>query len=151
MKKQLYAYKDVMKEFLKKVIIKIPYFGCDYLNKHLFHKVLYSLEVKYYPKGDIILKEDDETWCLFIVTHGELEVYTEFDGNEFIIETLKEGSVLNHRVLFSDEQMFVNVRCKYGTHLAELNIENFNEIRELDKKFSNKLLMYENQLLRKSP
>lgn len=45
--------------------------------------------------------------------------------------------------------MYVNVRCKEGTHLLCLTIDKINEIRAGDKKFDKKLMMYENMLLRK--
>ena len=120
------------------------------MNKHLLHTILYSLEEKYYPIGHIVLQEQDETDKLFIVSHGALEIYSEFEGNEFLIETLNEGSVLNYRVLFTDEQMYVNVRCKCGTHLLELSLDKLKEIRAGDKNFDKKLMLFENQLLRKS-
>ena len=103
MKRHLYSYDDPMKKFLKDAICKIPYFGKNYLNKHLFHKILYSFEIKYYSPGDLVLKEDDPTNNIYIVVNGSLEIYNTFEGNEFIIETLKPGSVLNYRVIFSDD------------------------------------------------
>lgn len=45
--------------------------------------------------------------------------------------------------------MYVNVRCKVGTHLLFLSIDKINEIRSGDKNFDKKLMMYENMLLRK--
>jgi CRP-like cAMP-binding protein len=77
-----------MKTFLKNVLSKIPYLSPEYLNKHLYHTILYSLEQKYLPKGDILLKVSDDTTAVYIVTHGALEIYSEFEGNEFVIETL---------------------------------------------------------------
>ena len=127
---------------------KIPYFGPSYLNKHLFHKLLYSLEEKYYPIGHILLKEQDNTETLFIVAHGALEVYSEFEGNDFIIETLNEGSILNFRVLFTDDLMSVNIRCKKGTHLLQFPLHVLNEIRGDDKNFDKRLRVYENNLLK---
>lgn len=75
------------------------------MNKHLFHKLLYSLELKYFTSHHILLRHDDECESIYMVFTGVLEVYTEFEGNEFIIERLKSGSILNYRVIFTDDRM----------------------------------------------
>ena len=42
-------------------------------------------------------------------------MFTDFEGNEFIIETLKAGSILNFRLIFTDDLMEVNVRALSNT------------------------------------
>ena len=73
------------------------------MNQHLYHTILYSLEPRYLPPGDLLLKAQDDTTAVFIVTHGCLEMYTEFEGNDFVLETLTAGAILNYRVVFTDE------------------------------------------------
>ena len=60
---------------------------------------------------------DDPTDTLYMVVEGVLEVYTYFEGNEFSIEKLKPGSILNYRNLFTDDKMNVNVRTLGITYL----------------------------------
>jgi CRP-like cAMP-binding protein len=57
-----------------------------------------------------LLKEGDPTDKIFFVVHGILEVYTEMEGNDFVIDKLKPGSILNYRNIFTDDNMKVNVR-----------------------------------------
>ena len=57
LKRHIYSYNEDMKEYIKHILCKIPYFGPQYLNKHLFHTILYNLEEQYYPQGHILLKE----------------------------------------------------------------------------------------------
>lgn len=59
----------------------------------------------------MILKEQDETTKIYIVSSGCMVLYTEQEGNEFIVEKLYQGAILNHRVLFTDDQMHLNVRA----------------------------------------
>lgn len=54
--RHLYTYNEDTKCFLRTVLGKIPYMSPDYLNSHLFHTILYSLEQKYLSRGDILLK-----------------------------------------------------------------------------------------------
>ena len=47
-----------------------------------------------------------------------VELYTEFEGNEFVLERLISGSIINQRVLFMEDLMYVNVRAaKEGAHI----------------------------------
>ncbi len=88
-------------------MVKLPYFGKNYMQKHIFHKILYSFQMKFYNQGEVLLKEDDETDKIIFVVNGCLEVYSEFEGNEFIIEKLKTGSILNYRNICTDDKMQV--------------------------------------------
>tara|TARA_B110000285_G_C15096818_1_gene602507 strand:- start:157 stop:348 length:192 start_codon:yes stop_codon:yes gene_type:complete len=58
-----------------------------------------------------------------------LEVYTEFEGNEFIIERLNTGSIVNHNLILIDDIMRVSIRSgNEGTWLAILTEEKLFEI-----------------------
>ena len=102
-------------------MVKVPYFGNNYMQKHIFNKILYSLKMKLYNNGDEVLKLDQEIDKIIFVVSGCLEVYTEFEGNEFVLEKLKPGSILNYRnILLQDERMQVKVRSKLtgdGTYI----------------------------------
>ena len=56
---------------------------------------------------------------------------------------------MNYRVLFTDENMTVNVRANNGAHLLCLSRDKLEEIRKDNKKFQRKIQMYENAILRK--
>ena len=114
------------------------------MNKHLFHKILYSFEARFIEIGNILLKEGDKVESIFIVLSGELEIFASFEDNEFIVEKLQRGSVLNYRVIFNGDDMNVGVRASMNTHLLELSSEKFMEIRESNKIYANKVTMWEN-------
>ena len=57
-----------------------------------------------------------------------MEVYTSFEANEFIIERLFRGSVLNHRAFFMKDSMYVNIRCQKEAKVLELPLESMKEI-----------------------
>ena len=63
--------------------------------------------MKFYDQGEVLLKEWDEIEKIIFVVNGNLEVFSEFEGNEFIIEKLKPGSILNYRNIFTDDKMLV--------------------------------------------
>ena len=100
-----------MKNYAKQIITRIPYFGVNFLNKHLFHLILYNFKLKYYQSDTLVLREhQDHADRIIIVISGILEVYTDFEGNEFIIERLKAGSILNYRLIFTDDLSQINIR-----------------------------------------
>jgi CRP-like cAMP-binding protein len=98
------------------------------MNKHIFHKILYSIEMRYYAEGEMILAEGDVTDRIFFVINGSLEVYSEYEGNEFIIEVLKPGSIINYRNVFTDDSMLVNIRAREGTYTQSLKEEKLRDI-----------------------
>ena len=118
------------------------------MNKHLFHKILYSFEPSFIEIGNVLLKEGDKVESIFIILSGTLEIFASFEDNEFIVEKLQRGSVLNYRNIFNGDDMNVGVRASENTHLLELSSEKFMEIRESNKIYANKVTMWENQLLR---
>jgi len=147
--RHVYSYDDPMKQFAKKIITRIPYFGQNYLNKHLFHLILYNFQLKFYPADEIVMREkQEESDRILIVISGVLEVYTEFEGNEFIIDRLKPGSILNYRLVFTDDLMQVSVRTLDNTQTIELTEDKLREIMSSDQEFEKKLRLYENQILR---
>ena len=48
----------------------------------------------------MVLTEDSPADALFFIEDGVIDVFTKFEQNEFIIETLYKGSAINHRAFF---------------------------------------------------
>lgn len=67
-------------------------------------------------------KEGTNDQTLLLVEEGMCEVFTEFEGNEFIIDFLPQGSIINHRAIFLQDPMAVNIRCKKYTSILRLHI-----------------------------
>ena len=79
------------------------------------------MKQRHLEEGEILLRELDDTDKLYIVEYGSLEIFTEFDGNEFVIDYLPPGSVLNHYVVFTEDNMMVNIRARQPTIINELH------------------------------
>lgn len=63
------------------------------------------MEIQNFEAGTVIMKPGDEIEEILIVYSGELEVYTTMSGNEkeedeFVIDKLYSGSVINYRCFF---------------------------------------------------
>lgn len=79
---------------------------------------------------------------------GRLEVFTTFEGNEFIFEYLPAGSILNYRVLFTDDIMEFNVRFAQPTYLLQISLDSLEILEEDFPPFQKKVLGYQNNLLK---
>lgn len=90
------------------------------MDKVFFHQLLYSLVEIQYEEGQVILKQGDSPLML-IVSSGCLEVFTYFEGQEFVLAKLPPGSILNYRSLFLQEPMAFNVRCTQSCSIIEIN------------------------------
>lgn len=64
-----------------------------------------------------------------MVEDGAVELYTTFEGNEFIIERIYRGSALNFRAFFMDDLMYVYARCCKNTTLLELDKQTIESIK----------------------
>ena len=89
----MFHYNDNKKKFLKNLIRKVFYFKAGLKTQDNIHETIYSLKPVLYERGTVILKESQEVKTLMFIEHGMAEVYTEFEGNEFIIERLYERSI----------------------------------------------------------
>jgi CRP-like cAMP-binding protein len=76
---------------------------------------IYNLKQNYYEQGTVILKTFESIESMMIIMHGELEIYTEFEGNDFILERLSKGSIINHRQFLMGDISQVNIRASEGS------------------------------------
>lgn len=153
LKRHIYNYTDPLKTFTKELMIKLPYFGASYMHKHVFHKIIYSFQNKFYNEGEIILHEGDKADQIIFVVNGYLEMVTEFEGNEFVLERLTPGTILNYRNVFTDDQMQASVRSLVGGRGTSIQLLETKSLRALMIEFPDfgkRFQMYENQLLKKN-
>ena len=68
-----------------------------------------------------------------VIKRGCVEVYTYFDGNEFIIERLYTGAVINYRNLFIDDKVYLQYRAAELTILSYIDNKQFKDLIDNDK------------------
>jgi CRP-like cAMP-binding protein len=59
----------------------------------------------------MIFKEYENADKIVIICKGTCEVFTTMEGNEFVLERLEEGAVINSRAMIIEDLMYVNIRC----------------------------------------
>ena len=61
--------------------------------------------------GETVLEIEDEIDSIYFVEEGIVNVVTEFENNEFLLDKLGPGSAINYRAFFLKDQMYVNMEA----------------------------------------
>ncbi|CAI2377400.1 unnamed protein product [Moneuplotes crassus] len=155
LKEHIYTvYDDPMTSFCFSTLERIPYF--QGVGNEAIYDAIYTLTKRFCKKGEIIQKVDEEATTMYILINGIVEIYTQFEGNNFVLERLWKGSVINYRTFWVKNDIFltpmsqrktsaqeyksqVSIRCMTKSILLELK---YNEMmtlvksnEELEKKF----------------
>jgi hypothetical protein len=148
LKKHIFLnYRGTRKMFIYKVLLQINYMKT--ISYEAFHNVfMYKSIPVFLNKGDILYREGDEAKEFYVVEYGCLELFTEFEGNEFILERLPTGSILNHRTVWNEDNMKINIRAHVATYIIKFPSSMFTMVKDADANFHKSLLMYENSLIR---
>ena len=85
-----------------------------------------------------MINVNDDLDAVFIVQRGLLEAYTYFEGNEFVLERLPKGSVINMQALsgFEDDASEIYVRAVEPSIILGVSDELVSQACELDEKIS---------------
>lgn len=83
---------------------------------------------EYFEKGLIIFKQDELAMTMFFIESGCVELYTLLDGEEFILERLYRGSVLNHNAFLLADTIDISCRAKISSRLIYLDISTVNSM-----------------------
>ena len=135
--------------FLSKTIKRVTYLRN--ISDPIFFDIMFSLKPLKCEKDQLVLAEDSSADSLMFIEEGCLEVYTSFEGNEFVIERLHRGSAINSNAFFMRDSMYVNVRCTKESKVLLLSLESMKAImgKYADKdKFNNEMLYYQNKILK---
>ena len=89
---------------------------------------MFAMKLKSFEKDKVILDTDQPIESLYIINEGILEVSTSFEQNEFVIDKLGRGSILNHRTFFKKDAQNVTIRAAKDCRVFELELDSFKEI-----------------------
>lgn len=128
LEQHIYDYEDPNLSFIKSVINKIEFMKST-LNVETLHNLIYKLEKVNYIRGDTIFKAYDGADSILIIGRGFCEVTTYFEGNEFILEKLGQGSAINHRAFFLEDLIYVNIRCATNVTILKLSREAYKALQ----------------------
>ena len=119
---------------------KLPFFkGCKKEGQHHFY---YSMSYITYDKDFIIFSPGEDLYKLYLLMNGVLEFVTYFDGNEFVLERVYGGSIINYRNFFMDDEAQVYCRVLRTSFVCEIHVSEVNVIKDLHPDFEKKFVSY---------
>ena len=113
-------------DYVKKVIKRIE--PLRTISKESLYSLAYKMEKENYEKGQYITKSYDFADCLIIVLSGVCKVKTECEGNEFILDYLYRGSIVNHRAFLVDDLIYVDIICETHVQILKLTRKAYEQI-----------------------
>jgi CRP-like cAMP-binding protein len=145
-KKCNYKYKDKRKLFMIKLVKSVEYFEDE--PAEIMHQLIYKMKPVFKEKGASIVQQNEFLEKIIFVERGQIEIYAEFEGNEFVIERLGPGAVINQKAFFVNDKIQVNMRTGMNTDMYELDKKTLDEIRIKHPEFDKKLSSVENNFLK---
>lgn len=106
------------------LIKKVPFFANA--SELLLRDLVHSLKPRVYLPGSYIIKKGEQGSCMFIISHGEVEVVSG-DGQR-VYAILGEGSFVGEMAILLDEPRKANVKTKDYCDLYILEKSNFDVI-----------------------
>ncbi len=106
-------------------LLKGVYIFAEVNEKHL-EDILSHCHERRYPKGEIIVSENEKGDSMFLILEGEVKVsLVSEDGKEIILSTLIKGDFFGEMSLLDGEPRSANVIALSDVDLLELSREDF--------------------------
>ena len=86
MKKNLIKYQDKYRQWMKFTLLNIDYFRD--LSVETYEELIFHLVTETYQANDEVLKQNNHYNKIFILVHGEVELYFGLRNKEIKIDTL---------------------------------------------------------------
>ena len=58
------------------------------------------------------------------------------------------GGIVNHKVIFIEDLMYVNIRARTHTYLLTFSIEDFKDLESKHPDLAKRVMMFQNKMLR---
>ena len=103
----------------------------EYLDKvpdDILFDLIFSLISVSIDKDQPVLNVFDSISSIYFIEEGTVEVWTSFEGNEFRMDTLGPGSVINYRSVFLRDNMYVEMRAITEVKVLQLTLDTLLEL-----------------------
>lgn len=99
------------------------------LNREELTRVMNKLEIKQFPAGSIICREGEIGEAIFIISHGQVEVFrVNNQGNKIHLALLQDGDFFGEFAFFTNSRRRASVVAKVDTELLEISKEAMEEV-----------------------
>ncbi|CDW71155.1 UNKNOWN [Stylonychia lemnae] len=128
MKGQIKGYDDPVTKFMTETLEKIPYY--DYFDDDDRISIIYSFTMKNYQKGSLIQAQGEIPQNLTIISRGVAQVFTTIKTEEFPIEYLCHGSIINQNMFLLQQPVQMPIKCITQVMVLNFSYEKLKIIRD---------------------
>ena len=111
------------------------------LSKETLIQLASQMSPLFFENGQMIAKEMTNADQILIVLSGCCELYTEFEGNEFVIERVYKGGIINSRSFLMEDMNYCNIRAEQNTRLLQLSLQIVDQMKENYSDFEKSISM----------
>ena len=128
-KKYIQVYDDPLKMFLEIHLNQIDFF--KNLSPHIKSEWIFNMKQRQYEKGSYLYWMDTNSEEMFLIQSGLVEITHRHDkGEEFVIEKLYRGSVVNHNSFLMNDGIDTDALCKVSTTVYYIHIDTIKVLRQ---------------------
>jgi CRP/FNR family cyclic AMP-dependent transcriptional regulator len=80
---------------------------------------------KVYQDGEIIVRQGDPGDSMFVVQSGQVQVLAERDGEETLLNVVREGELLGEMAIFDQKPRSATLRALGETKILTIDKKNF--------------------------
>ena len=102
------------------------------------------MKIRSYEKGSLVYQIDTNSEEMYVLQSGLVEIVHKMDkGEEFLIERLYRGSIINHNSFLMNDGIDTDARCKTPVSLYYINIQTIKYLRQKHIELDQALLKQE--------
>ncbi|MGQ9693425.1 MAG: cyclic nucleotide-binding domain-containing protein [Thermodesulfobacteriota bacterium] len=99
------------------------------LHREELTRVMDKIEIKQFPAGSMICREGEVGDAIFIISHGQVEVFRlNNQGNKIHLALLQEGDFFGEFAFFTNSRRRASVVAKMDTEILEISKEAMEEV-----------------------
>ncbi|CDW81607.1 UNKNOWN [Stylonychia lemnae] len=128
MKGFIKGYDDPITKFMTETLEKIPYY--DYFDDDDRISIIYNFTMKNYQKGSLIQAQGEIPENLTIISRGVAQVFTTIKSEEFPLEYLCHGSIINQNMFLLQQPVQMPIKCITSVMVLNFSFEKLKIIRD---------------------
>jgi CRP-like cAMP-binding protein len=142
MNDEMIKYQDRWKKFLKRTLKYICFLSHD-ISDIILEDLIYELDTERVETGNYLFKKGYMCDCIYIIIHGEVDIYMENNGRETFIETLSQSCNIGAYSTLQEDDYSFSCKAKTDCTMMTLKYETLDTFRSKYEELDYYLLEYE--------
>ena len=145
-KEHINIYNDPLKVFLEMSLNQIDFFKP--LNKMIKNEWIFNMKMRQLEVGSYLYRIDTNSEEMYVIQSGLVEIVHKMDnGQEFVIEKLYRGSVVNQNSFLMSDGIDTDAICRTAVSYYYIDINKVKQLRAKSRELEDQLIQKEMQLV----